>query len=60
MAWTAGDLFLILIISELLENVISSRLNIQSNYNHLFNVVQSDYRQFHLTETDPLKVLNDI
>ena len=35
-------------------------LNVQLNCNHLSNVFQSAYKQFHSTETVILKVYNDI
>jgi len=35
-------------------------LNVHLNFNHLSNVFQSAYKQFLSTETDLLKVHNDI
>jgi len=36
-------------ISIVLEKVVYSRLNVHLNCNHLYNVVQSAYKQFHIT-----------
>ena len=47
-------------ISNVLEKVISSRLNINLNCNHLYNVFQSVYKQVHSSETVLLEVRNDI
>ena len=47
-------------ISKLLENVVSNRFNVYSDCNHLSNVFQSAYKQFHSTETALLKIHNDI
>jgi len=48
-------------ISKVLEKTnISSHLNVHLNCDHLSNVIQSAYKQFHPTETVLLKVHNDI
>ena len=47
-------------ISKVLEKAISCRLNVHLNSNHLSDVFQSAYKQFHSTETALLKVHNDI
>jgi len=47
-------------ISKVLEKAVSCRLNVHLNCNHLYNVFQSAYKQFHSTETTLLKALSDI
>ena len=47
-------------ISEVLEKAVSCRLNVHLNRNHITNVFQSAYKQFHSTETALLKVHNNI
>ena len=47
-------------ISKVLEKAVSCRFNVHINCNHLSNVFQSAYKQFHSTETDLLKVHNDV
>ena len=44
----------------MLEKIISSRININLNCNHLSNVFQSVYKQVHSSETVLLEVRNDI
>jgi hypothetical protein len=47
-------------ISKVLEKAVSRRLNVHLNRNHLTNVFQSAYKQFHSTQTALLKVYNNI
>jgi len=61
-----NDSFVILLeqdiynLSFVLEKAVSCRLNFHLHTNHLSNVFQSAYKQFHSTETTLLKVHNDI
>ena len=45
-------------ISSVLEKAVSCRLNVHLNCNHLPNVFQFAYKQFHSTETALIKVHN--
>jgi len=45
---------------KVLQKAVSCCLNVHLNCNHLSNVFQSSYKQFHSTETTLLKVHNDI
>jgi len=42
-------------ISKVFKKVVSSRLNVHLNCNHLYNGFQSAYKRFHSTETTLLK-----
>ena len=47
-------------LSKVLRQILSRRLNVYLNSNHLYNDLQSAYKQFHSTETALLKVHSDI